>query len=460
MTSRILLSGLFVSSLVACTAGKDTEEAPDTNNAPVANAGADLVVSSDDTIVLDGAGSYDPDGDAFNLHWSFNRVPAESALAGTDPFPNNHTDTKTSELRPDVPGTYIIDLQVEDARGARSDVDSVVVTVEPGENPVANAGGNQDVVAGASVTLDGSGSYDPLGRALTYTWALASAPANSGVSELSVTDQMTTSFTPDVGGRFVVSLQVNNGMSDSEPNLAYIDVATDKPQAPVADAGEDNNGAMDCSYVGLDGTDSFDPNGDILQYEWTLQEKPENSTTSNSEIADRTAESTTFYPDVAGEYTVSLAVKDNDGWSTPDLVKIQANERTFNTAPEVEAGKSQNVDGGTAPCTEQGYTYDCDSCSAVNVQLGLDAFVTDADNDQVSLSWSSASEDADVSILDSSALQTTVQVAGAAPIEPLSCTDTEFIFELSAVDCPGAVGSDQVSVVVTCCGVAPPDSGS
>lgn len=460
VTRNLLLAGALGAALLGCTdKADDTEPDGNANNSPVANGGPDLEVSADDQIVLDASGSYDPDGDALTFHWTLDRVPEGSTLTGDGAFPGNHTAATSTELRPDIAGTYIASLVVEDARGASSDSDSVVITVSPGDLPVASAGADQDAVVGATVTMDGSSSYDPLGRSLTYTWELASAPANSSLSALENPENVTTTFVPDVGGRYVLSLMVNNGLSDSAPDIAYVDVSSSKPEAPVADAGEDITDAMDCSNVALDGSGSFDPNGDILSYEWTLQSKPDGSSASNSDIADRNAEVTGFYPDIAGDYQLSLAVKDNDGWSAPDLLDVAVSERNFNTAPDVDAGPDQNIDGGTASCESEGYTYDCDSCPAVNVQLGVGAVVTDADGDQVSIGWSTVGE-TQASVLAPTELVTTAQLSGATPVEPGACTETEFSFQVDAVDCPGAVGSDTVTITVTCCGVNPPDSGS
>jgi len=48
--------------------------------------------------------------------------------------------------------------------------------------PVADAGAEQDVAYGAAVTLDGQGSHDPEGTALTYAWTQTAGPDVTGGS--------------------------------------------------------------------------------------------------------------------------------------------------------------------------------------------------------------------------------------------------------------------------------------
>ena len=72
----------------------------------------------------------------------------------------------------------------------------------PAQAPVANAGPDQAVASGASVTLDGSGSADPAGIAISYQWAQTLGPPatlSSGIfassSSLMPRPQRSPSFT-------------------------------------------------------------------------------------------------------------------------------------------------------------------------------------------------------------------------------------------------------------------------
>ena len=75
--------------------------------------------------------------------------------------------------------------------------------------PVADAGPDQTVRSGTRVTLDGSGSRDPEGDALTYRWT-----APSGIT-LSSTTAVQPTFTATTPGTFRFTLVVNDGFGDS-----------------------------------------------------------------------------------------------------------------------------------------------------------------------------------------------------------------------------------------------------
>lgn len=92
--------------------------------------------------------------------------------------------------------------------------------------PVANAGPDQDVQTGSLVTLDGSASTDPDGDTLTYHWTITSRPDGSGAG-LSDSTAVSPTFTPDLDGAYVISLVVNDGTVDSDPDTVTITAASE-----------------------------------------------------------------------------------------------------------------------------------------------------------------------------------------------------------------------------------------
>lgn len=425
------------------------------NSPPVADAGANISQTADRPVKLEGGGSFDPDGDAIEYTWSFDTVPTGSAISDTvTTLPGNETTSPTTQFEADVPGTYIVGLTVKDTKGATSEPSYVVIQVVEGSAPVANAGSDvSSTLADGELTLDGSGSYDPLGRDLTYAWAFESVPTASALTALTGGTTTGPTFTPDIGGRYVVSLTVNNGFVNSAPDTTVV-LVEGNDCAPDVDPGDDQS-AEDCSTVQLDGSGTYDCDpGDTpesLQYYWELQTKPADSVATTASISDRNAVSPTFYADVAGTYVLSLTAFDGDNWGAPGVVTITASERSFNSPPQVSAGAPKNEAAGNADCEESGYTYACDECESLSLALGEDATATDADGDPLVYEWTVI--DGDATIADPTALSTTVLLDGAEPTEPSACEDTTYEFQLKVTDCTGVEVTSNVTYTASCCGI-------
>jgi tol-pal system beta propeller repeat protein TolB len=114
----------------------------------------------------------------------------------------------------DYAGKLII--QSDDESGAKEL--AVTVTVPENNVPVADAGGDQEVEVGAQVQLDGSGSHDADGDALSYRW---NVPVGITLSDTTIAQPI---FTVDAAGTFVLHLVVNDGQSDSAPDEIVITV--------------------------------------------------------------------------------------------------------------------------------------------------------------------------------------------------------------------------------------------
>ena len=104
--------------------------------------------------------------------------------------------------------------------------------------PVANAGNDQTVPEESTVTLDGTGSSDADGDALTYSWAFTTKPAES-TAILSGTTTANPTFTADEEGTYVVSLIVNDGTVNSSPDTVIVTVTDDDGDDDDDDDGDE-----------------------------------------------------------------------------------------------------------------------------------------------------------------------------------------------------------------------------
>lgn len=401
-------------------------------------------------VELTGAPSYDPNGDPLDLTWFFDHLPAESGLDDSA-YSVNGTRTLETTFTPDVLGTYVVGLTVTDNVGNESvPAYKTIYVSEDGAPAIADAGADQSGEVGNAFQLDGSGSVDDLGRSLTYDWAFTKVPEGS-VSVLDDKSAQTPSFTADLPGLYKVGLVVDNGVSSSQPDVVDIYVSNPGNVGPDSVIVSDGTVGEDCSWIPLDGSTSSDPDGDPLEYHWTIQEKPVDSAATNADIEDRASPTTSFYPDVAGSYVFSLAVFDGVSWDI-SLATIQAVDRSYNSAPVVDAGKDYVVKAGTAECEQVAFeVYECDPCIDVLATLGEDASIGDPDGDGVSYNWSVVSGDATLNVDDELVVEATLE--NAAPVGPYQCSDTEYTFRLEATDCPLDTTEDLVTVGVRCCGV-------
>lgn len=231
-------------------------------------------------------------------------------------------------------------------------------------NPIADSGASQTVHVGTLVTLSGSGSNDPDGNyPLTFNWEIISRPSGS-ISVLSNAQSSNPSFVPDTPGDYLISLFVIDSHGNMSPTHSVLVSTVNTP--PVADAGPDQALIVIGSSVILDGSSSYDLDGDNLTYQWVILQKPLGS---QALLSAAGAATPTFTADMQGDYVVQLSV--NDGWaSSPvDSVTVSFN----NVQPVASAGGNQSVP----------------VWSIVSLDGGASS---DANGDSLSYSWSFVSK--------------------------------------------------------------------
>jgi hypothetical protein len=176
--------------------------------------------------------------------------------------------------------------------------------------PTARAGSNQTLRPGATVNLDGSGSFDDdtATNLLQYAWSFVSAPPDSAMTVLTGANTMTPSFMPDVPGNYTVQLVVTDqdGFS-SQPS--QVTIGQNLP--PTADAGADQIAIVN-QPVTLSGS-ATDLDGDAITFNWQFTSVP---TGSSAQPASPNAADTVFTPDRPGVYVATLTPSDFLGAGT------------------------------------------------------------------------------------------------------------------------------------------------
>ncbi|MHC4500850.1 MAG: PKD domain-containing protein, partial [Planctomycetota bacterium] len=179
------------------------------------------------------------------------------------------------------------------------------------------------------------GSSDPdEDYPLTYSWQIVSKPAGS-TAVLSDPNAVSPSFTADMLDDYTIELIVTDNRSGQSPP-DYVLVSTFNIP-PVADAGPDQAIIQLGTTVQLDGTQSFDAEGDDITFLWTITQKPAESTT---ELSDPCSPVPTFVADIHGDYVITLVVTDIfAAASDPDSVTVGFD----NIKPVADPGPSQAV---------------------------------------------------------------------------------------------------------------------
>ncbi|BBO83653.1 hypothetical protein DSCO28_42190 [Desulfosarcina ovata subsp. sediminis] len=313
------------------------------NQSPTADASADQTVGEGTLVSLDGSGSSDPDGDALSYQW------VQTDSSGYDVSLSDATSATASFTAPEVAAdgaVLIFQLTVTDSGGLDATDTVRVSIVSENQSPTADASADQTVGEGTLVSLDGSGSSDPDGDALSYQWVQTDS---SGVSvSLSDADTATPSFTaPDVaadGASLTFELTVTDtcDLADTDTVIINIEFVN---QSPTADAGADQT-VDEGEAVTLDGSGSSDPDGDALSYQWVQTD----SSGYDVSLSDATSAKASFTaPEVAAASAVlifQLTVTDSGGLDATDTVRVSIVSE--NQSPTADAGADQTVDEGEA----------------------------------------------------------------------------------------------------------------
>jgi hypothetical protein len=354
------------------------------NKAPVANAGGNKTIQEGESITLVGTGS-DVDGTVQSYVWSKDGVEL-GQTAGLQ-IPN------------DLPyGKHTYTLTVKDDKGA-SDSDTMVLKVKVKVNadvndaPSANAGVDKTIVAGETVTLEGSGE-DTDGTIESYLW-------KEGQQDLGNKSSLELSGLAVGVHTYTLIVTDNDGATGADNVTVTVDEKPADNEAPTANAGI-NQTITEGTNITLVGTGT-DTDGTVESYQWKQGEQ---------ELASIASLSLTGLS--VGQHTYTLIVTDDKGATGSDDVIITVKEKTdTNQAPTADAGDDRTITEGD--------------------KLTIVGSGSDADGSIRSYAW----KEGEVAVAQTATLVVNNPSAGF------------HVYTLTVIDDDGASGSDNVTVTVT-----------
>jgi gliding motility-associated-like protein len=264
---------LTVTSNFGCTS--TFSQTVTVNALPVANAGADQVICVNSTVTLTATGG---------VSYIWNPGGITSSALTVSPVANS---------------SYTVNVT-----GANGCTSADVVNVNVNSLPIANAGGDQSVCSGSSLTLSGSGGNN-------YLWS----PGGFTTSTITIT--------PSSSSTYILTVTDANGCQNTDSVNIILN------QRPLVNAGADQN-ICNGSTVSISATGA-------QSYQWN----PIGVTTSSILVS----------PSVASTYTVIGT--DANGCQSSDTVSVGVNTVPVVNIPPtfVCAGNVTQLDAGNAGST-------------------------------------------------------------------------------------------------------------
>ena len=275
------------------------------NARPIAKAGDDKDVLIFTKVQLNGSESWD-DAQIIAYNWNMTGKPSDSQVVLNDEAAVAPT------FSPDYIGVYKFTLTVEDVNKTWAKDDEVKITAKPAGKgpPTANAGPDATIELADTVALNGSASADDQSIVL-YDWSVESQPPGS---DLALQDKMVQNITPLAVGPYVLTLKVkdnDNLWSVSSDSMALTVLPKNlDPEAKITEPA-DGTTFLSTEVIKFDGTQSADPEGSDLVYQWTSSREGQLSTESS------------FSKNLSvGEHRITLYVTDDHGHKVSTSVNI------------------------------------------------------------------------------------------------------------------------------------------
>ena len=223
-------------------------------------------------------------------------------------------------------------------------------TVGNNNNPAAAAGDDVETLP-RLVRLNASGSSDPDGNVLTYTWTQDDGPIDLGISGAEFEE---VAFAGRAKGTYTFTVTAEDSFGAENEDTVLVTILNGKPAPkPGRNRAVDKDDDTDLDVV-LEGCASRDPNSytgynDIVDYQWQWTSGPQEVTLTQDgsvqplRVRPKTTEVVTRAgfdtSDLGpGAYAFTLTVTDADGLTGEANVEITVNDPGGNGIPVADAG--------------------------------------------------------------------------------------------------------------------------
>ena len=273
------------------------------NRAPVADAGGNREVCAGDVVVFDGSASRDPDGGLLRYRWDFGD--------GTEAELVNPTKTY------DRGAVYPVTLTVRDESGFANDshTDRIVVRVD--ESPIAEAGSDQEVCAGAEVHFDGSASHDFDGVVNRFQWDFGDGAIGGGDKPVHVYQRP---------GDYRVVLSIEGDQAGQCSNTDTDEMRVRVVEAPVARIAGPSRVAVGAPNR-FDGSGSLGATGQIVSWRWDFGD----GTVAEGPVVEHTY-------GTPGAYLARLSIETDARAAACDVAEVK-HQVIANAQPVADAGE-------------------------------------------------------------------------------------------------------------------------
>ncbi|WP_455392226.1 PKD domain-containing protein [[Eubacterium] cellulosolvens] len=294
------------------------------------------VISTSNSSIIAPPGIYDPD--SRTITWFVGEVgPGEGGYA--------NISINVSETTPHAAPIINYGIVYFPSVPEVTRTNGIVSIVKINQGPVAFAGTNLTVYTLQNIIFNGSGSYDPDGFIMNYTWSFGDGTFGYGKFA-------THSYLDD--GNYTVTLTVKDDFDVIDYHEIYIEVLNRRPEAKFR---VDSTVVETNTEVTFNASNSIDLDGSISEYYFDFGDGSNSGWVQTTELSHKYTFGTQIY-------TVKLQVKDDDDALSTNIaeIKITVNNREPEPILTVEPTEA--------------YTYEDIFCGA-ELSTDLDGYISE-----------------------------------------------------------------------------------